>query len=215
MTYLPRTLTAFAALLAAALLLTALPARADMKSDAERYVEEKASEGTQILKSPAPDGGVDLPSFRNFVLETTAGRTIALFALGAYKRGADPAELDAYVNAVTDYAVASYEAHVGNYKGQTLEITSATVRSEDDAVVSARILNADGSPVADAMVRVIRTDEGLRIFDVQVEGIWLAVEQRNQFSAFLGQNNGSIPALTKHLEGLARSLRANAEQPQT
>ena len=45
------------------------------------------------------------------------------------------------------------------------------------------------------------------VIDFSVAGIWLALEERDQFSAFLGQNNGSIATLISHLKDLAKSYK--------
>jgi ABC-type transporter MlaC component len=45
------------------------------------------------------------------------------------------------------------------------------------------------------------------VIDFSVAGIWLAIEERDQFSSFLGQNNGNIPTLISHLRELARNYR--------
>jgi ABC-type transporter MlaC component len=43
--------------------------------------------------------------------------------------------------------------------------------------------------------------------DFSVAGIWLALNERDQFTAFLGQNNGNIPMLVSHLGELAKQFR--------
>jgi len=43
------------------------------------------------------------------------------------------------------------------------------------------------------------------LVDMGLAGIWLALAQRDQFVAVLGQNNGDIKALVAHLNG-ARQL---------
>jgi hypothetical protein len=40
------------------------------------------------------------------------------------------------------------------------------------------------------------------LVDFSVAGIWLALEERDQFVAFLGLNDGSIPKLIEHLNHL-------------
>jgi ABC-type transporter MlaC component len=55
----------------------------------------------------------------------------------------------------------------------------------------------------------VRTDTGRPVLvDVSVSGIWLSLEERDQFTAFLGQNNGSIRTLIAHLSDLAASLKS-------
>ncbi len=48
------------------------------------------------------------------------------------------------------------------------------------------------------------------MLDVSVVGVWLAIEERDQFTAFLAQHNNSVPALTKHLNELTAKLRRAA-----
>ena len=53
----------------------------------------------------------------------------------------------------------------------------------------------------------IRTDTGKPVLvDVAYQGIWLSLEQRDQFVAFLGQNNGNVRTLIAHLSELAVNL---------
>ena len=47
-----------------------------------------------------------------------------------------------------------------------------------------------------------------KIVDVQVAGIWLSIEQRDQFASVLAQNNGDIASLTASLRDRATRLRA-------
>ena len=56
----------------------------------------------------------------------------------------------------------------------------------------------------------VRTDGGRPVVvDFSVAGIWLALEERDQFTAFLGQNNGNIHTLDWHLSDLAKQFRSN------
>ena len=38
--------------------------------------------------------------------------------------------------------------------------------------------------------------------DVSIVGVWLGLEERDQFAAFLQQHNNDIPALVTHLQDL-------------
>ena len=54
----------------------------------------------------------------------------------------------------------------------------------------------------------VRTDTGKPVVvDFSVAGIWLALEERDQFTAFLGQNNGNLHSLIAHLSDLAKQFR--------
>ena len=53
----------------------------------------------------------------------------------------------------------------------------------------------------------MRTDTGKPVVvDLAYQGIWLALEERDQFTSFLGQNNGNIRSLVAHLSDLADNI---------
>jgi ABC-type transporter MlaC component len=55
--------------------------------------------------------------------------------------------------------------------------------------------------------RLAGANGAYKIVDVQVAGIWLSVEQREQFASALSQNRGDIGSLTAQLRDRAARLR--------
>jgi ABC-type transporter MlaC component len=55
----------------------------------------------------------------------------------------------------------------------------------------------------------VRTD-GPRpvVVDVSVAGVWISIEERDQFVGFLGQNNGNVKLLIAHLSELAKQFKS-------
>ena len=185
----------------------ALPAAADPEQEAIAFVREGVSRGIAILEETGPDDPARFARFRSFVHEIIDTRALALFVLGPYRLGAERAELDAFVGSFTAYAVATYETRLNGYGGQTIEVTDAIARNDRDMLVTARIVDRTGAPLADMAFRILKGPEGFRLFDVQVAGIWLAVEQRNQYASFLAQNGGRITALIDYLDAQTAALR--------
>ena len=60
----------------------------------------------------------------------------------------------------------------------------------------------------------VRKDAGgkLIVTDLQVEGIWLALSQRSDFTGFLQQHNGRIEDLIGDLKRQTEQLRSGARQ---
>lgn len=185
-----------------------LPAAASPESEATAFVNDGVERGLDILAETGANDPDRAAKFRDFVNDVVDQRSVALFVLGPYRRDADPATVDAFVEAFRGYATASYESRLDDYGGQVIEVTDAIAKSEKDVLVQGKIRNQEGKELADVAFRVLKTPRGLQLFDVSVGGIWLAVEQRNQFSSFLGQNNGSIQALIDHLNEQAAKLRS-------
>jgi phospholipid transport system substrate-binding protein len=193
------------AVLAAAPLLTARPAAA--ANVAETFVNDNIQKGLSILKDKKLTTVQRRDQFEALLLNLVDVRRIALFTLGQYRRTAPQADIDAFVAAFKNYATAAYQSYFSKYTDQTLKVTGSTERSPTDFVVQSVLIDPGSSqPPAEVAFRV-RTDTGKpQLVDVSYQGIWLSLEQRDQFVAFLGQNNGNVRTLIAHLSDLAVNL---------
>jgi len=198
------------AILAALLATPLLTAPALAQNPAESFVSQNIQRGLALLndKSLAPAQKRD--QFEKFLLGLTDIKRIADFTLGQYRRSAPPADVAAFEAAFQNYAVAVYQFYFSKYSGQTLKVTGSTQRAPTDYIVSTQLIDpAKGSqPPLEVSFRV-RTD-GPRpvVTDVSVEGVWLSLQRRDQFVAFLGQNNGNVKLLISHLSELAKQFRS-------
>jgi len=186
-------------------------------SPAESFVQQNIDKGYAILNASLSDEQ-RRAQFRTFMLGLTDTRRIGMFTLGQYANGASKADLDKFTDAFVDYAVAVYESRLSKYKGQTLKVTGSSERAADDIVVNADVVNPNSSNGQPFKVgfRVRKTSDGRPIIpDMQVEGVWLALSQRSDFTGFLQQHGGSVAALTDHLHMQAQQIHADAEKNQT
>jgi phospholipid transport system substrate-binding protein len=197
------------ALLAAALatvpLLAARPALA--ANVAESFVDENIHRGLDILRDKRLSVVQKRDQFEGLLLNLVDVRRIALFTLGQYRRTAPPEDVEAFVNAFKNYAAAAYQAYFAKYTNQQLKVTGSTVRSPTDFIVQTQLLEPGSSQTPAQVDFRVRTDGGKPVLvDVAYQGIWLSLEQRDQFVAFLGQNNGNVRTLIAHLSDLAANL---------
>src|SRR5262249_18963115 len=130
--------------------------------------------------------------------------------LGQYANGAMPEQISAFQNAFTDYAIGAYEARLDKLKGGRITVTGATMRAADDFIVNAEIIksreaeNRDPTKIA---MRVRPLPDGtLLMTDMQFEGVWLAISQRADFTAFLQQHGGDISTLTSNLRSKTQTM---------
>ena len=190
------------------------PARAADANPAEAFVQQNIDRGYAILNSTTLPPDQRRAQFRDFMLGLTDVKRIGMVTLGQYANSASKADVDAFTAAFSEYAVAIYETRLGKYKGQTLKVTGSMERSADDVVVNAQVTNPGGPKEAQPInvaFRVRKNAEGRSIItDMQVEGIWLALSQRSDFTGFLQQHGGSVPALTANLKTQTEQLRADA-----
>jgi phospholipid transport system substrate-binding protein len=89
-----------------------------------------------------------------------------------------------------------------------MKVVGSREMAPDDTVVNVQVPNTEGGQPINAAFRV-KADRGRPVvIDVQVEGVWLALTQRDDFGGFLQQRGGNVPALSAHLRQQAASIRA-------
>lgn len=184
--------------------LSAAPAWA--ADPAETFVSTNIQQGFDILNDKSADAEQRRQRFAAFVIGLTDVRRVALFLLGRYAAAASPADIDAYVAAYQDYALAVYQSYFSQYAGQSLRVIDSRERAPNDYVVRTSMTGSNATPM-EIDFRV-RTDGAKPVLvDLGVAGIWLALAQRDQFTTVLGQNNGNIKVLIAYLEQTKRLYR--------
>jgi len=129
-------------------------------------------------------------------------RTTRLSA-GRYWRQATPAQQMALMAAFRGTLIRTYGSALGNIDASTdiriLPFRGASGSEATDVVVHTQVLpKANAQPVA-VDFRLIKNPVGWQIYDVNVEGIWLILNYRNQFAEQIHRSgiDGLIAALRK------------------
>ncbi|MGH6889832.1 MAG: MlaC/ttg2D family ABC transporter substrate-binding protein [Rhizomicrobium sp.] len=202
----------------AGLLAGALPAAGQTAaglSGAESYVSSNVQRGLSILNNRAIPEAERRNEFRDFLTSLTDIRRIAVFTLGAARRTASPAQIDSFVNAFRNYAVAVYESRLKAYAGQYLKVIGGNEHGPDDYIVRTTLVDPtgkteqQGEPI-EVDFRVDGSNGHFVVIDAAIAGVWLALEERDQFTAFLEENNGNLGALIMHLNLLTNRLRGGS-----
>jgi phospholipid transport system substrate-binding protein len=194
--------------LAAAALFVAPGAQA--APQAEAFVQSNIAKGLDILNNKNSSAEAKQQQFESFLLGLTDMRRIANFTLGQYRRTATPDQQSAFAAAFQNYATAVYQSYFAKYAGQTLHVTGSQDHGPGDTIVTTQLIDPNdhsGQPPLEVDFRVLNDNGRLVVIDFAVAGIWLAITERDQFSAYLGQNGGDINALIKHLGELAKTYR--------
>ncbi len=182
------------------------PALADR--DAEVFAQGLIDKGVSILRNTGDPQR--RAKFREFILQYADARKTAMFTLGNYRRSATEADVESFVQAFTDFATAVYESRLDQYKGQTLKVTGSIDNKPGDITVNMVVVDPGAREPLRVAFRVLGSGGSYRFVDIQVSGIWLSVEQRDQFAGYLSKNKGSVPSLTAHLNAQARQIMASS-----
>lgn len=187
---------------------------------AESYVTANVQRGLSILNNHTMPDDQRRAEFRDFLTSLTDIRRIALFALGPARRTATPEQVEAFVNAFRDYAVAVYESRLKAYAGQTLRVIGGSEHGPGDYIVRTTLVDPtgrteqQGEPI-EVDFRVDGSNGRFVVIDASIAGVWLALEERDQFTSFLEENNGNLGALISHLNLLTERLRAGGANTPT
>ena len=185
-------------------------------TQAEGFVQQSVDRGYTILNDSSLPADQRHLQFRNFMLGLTDTNRIARFTLGQYAKGASKVELDAFESEFADFELTTYESLLSKFKGLTLKVTGSTELAEDDIVVNVDVVRSASvknvQPIKAAFRLRKTVDDRLIVADIQVEGIWLSLAQRSDFTGFLQQHGGSITALTDQLPGKVRNMAIGASR---
>lgn len=121
-------------------------------------------------------------------------------AAGRYWRQATPEQKEKLVQAFMGTLVRTYSAAFKQVDRRSA-LTILPFRGDpeaDDVVVRSTLSQSNGPSVA-IDYRLEKTPEGWKIYDINVEGIWLIQNYRNQFAQQISQNgiDGLIDALNQ------------------
>ena len=180
----------------------ARPLAAATRGDASRFIGELGDQALGALRSHGDSLDRREARFRTLLRDGFDLPFIARFTLGKTWRRATPNQQSEFVEAFCAYVLRTYSMRFGGYAGETMTIVSERAAGDQDVVVRTRIDRPSGAPV-DARWRVRTTGGRLRIIDVMVEGISMAVTQRDEFASVI-QDRG--------LDGLIEILRARTNK---
>jgi phospholipid transport system substrate-binding protein len=186
----------FALLLAVAVLAVPAPSRA--ADDPAGFISDLGQRTVRVLAAKVSESEREA-QFRAIFEEGFDVPAISRFVLGNYWRVATEEQRRTFITLFEAYVVHAYAVRFNEYSGQQLKVTSARAEGDDSALVQSVIAQPSGAPPLRVDWRVGKTAKGFKINDVVVEGVSMAVTQRQEFSAVIQRNGGEIDALLKLL----------------
>ncbi len=159
--------------------------------------------GNQVIKILADNGSVaqQEKQFKAVFLRNVDIATIGRFTLGKYARAIKPAERTQFHQLLSRFIVKVFIGRMRGTKSTGLKILGTTERKKGrDFLVKSLVNLPDAAPIR-VNWRIFKNKDGrLRLFDISIEGLWLAQEQRSIFVNVISRNGGKISALLTHLK---------------
>lgn len=189
------------------------PAFADEKS--EKYVEEKANYVLNVLNDDALNDEARAKKFSEFMNTFADFRAIARRVLGPATRQMSEQQLEAYYQAFEQYAVAVYQEQLDQFRGEEIRVTGSRDLSDRNSHVASMIKSSNTGKDVEVVWDVLESRDGskylVRDVALNIGGnnqFWLAVDQNQDFQAFLKRNNNDIDALIKNIKDMTAAMKA-------
>jgi len=180
----------------------AMPASAARDESAEAFVNEVASEAIEILGQDGFTPQELEAAFRILFVGSMDVPRIGLFALGQYARTPTAEQKAEYLALVEEFIVKVYASRLSDYTDQQFTVLSSQPKGSrgKEVIVSSQIEFTNGRAPVPVEWWLLKTDEGFKVFDVKVLGIWMAQEQRSTFISVIRNNGGDFSSLLEHIE---------------
>lgn len=125
---------------------------------------------------------------------------ISRFVLGRYWNNTSEQQQRVFEQLFEQWTVRIYSSRFKEYSGETVKVTGSRVDSETGTTVVSEVVPTDGAPPTKVYWRVRRDEDGCKIVDVTVEGVSLALTQREEFTAVIARSGGTLDGLNKALQ---------------
>lgn len=172
--------------------------------DAVALVTQFGDKTLQIISDPKIGATDRERGFHALIDQYFDFPAIARFVLGRYWQPASETERQQFTAAFEDHMVHAYVVRFSDYSGETFKVMPSRAEGESGTVVPAQILRARGQPPVVLDWKVQGAPASLRIRDVSISGVSMAVTYRDEFASMVQRNNGQLAVLIAALRDSSR-----------
>ena len=181
-------------------LVFAFKAKASQLEVAENLIRSVSSNAIEILSSEENNEDEKFEAFRILLDENVNTNLIAKFVIKKYWKDLTSKQQKEFTNLFKIYIIKSYSLKLNSYSGEIISITGSKKLNEKYILVNSKVSKEGQNTGIEVDWRVKIEDEKMKIVDLVVEGISLAVAQRAEFTSIMENNNDDIEVLLLKLQ---------------
>ncbi len=138
-------------------------------------------------------------AFRSLLKQHLDLPALASFSLGKYVKQLPPERGGEYRQLMEDNIVALFAKRAKSFRGDDMKIERVTPRGTNEFVIKTKVHFATGEnkPIS---WRIAKRGDAYKVLDVNVDGIWLALLQRDAFVGAIDKAKGDVNALMTFLK---------------
>ena len=111
-----------------------------------------------------------------------------------------PATPEPFAAIFREYASNVYESRLNEYHGESLRVTGSVARTPTDVIVQSQVFGGKLEQPVTVLWRVLAEGGGWKVVDVQVQGVWLAITEQQDFVSTIDNSGGNIQVLIDQLK---------------
>ncbi|MGK2285871.1 MlaC/ttg2D family ABC transporter substrate-binding protein [Pedomonas sp. V897] len=174
-------------------------------SAATSFIQTLADEAFAVLRNESLTQAQRDQQFRQLLQKGFALDIIGNGVLGAARRTATPEQLKSFHAVFPDYVIRIYSSRLTEYGNSTLKVTGTAPAPRGDIYVRTVVTGPKVQQPIHADWRVRNVEgRGLKVIDLSLEGVSMAVTQRDEF-------NAKIQA--RGLDGLIAEMKGTTGAP--
>lgn len=133
--------------------------------------------------------------FRQILKSVFEIKSIGKFVMARYWRTMNDEQKAEFLKLFEDALVENYSAQFDNYNNEKLSVLSSHETKDGGKIVQSQIVRPKGGEPLSVDWKVFDTKNGMKIYDLIVNGVSLSITQRSLYASTIQNNNGSIDAL--------------------
>jgi ABC-type transporter MlaC component len=174
--------------------LTAAPSRA---STPEEYVKGVADDVMRIANSGDSPEAMKR-RFDSILVRNVDTVGVATLSLGPFLKQLPAGRKNEYYLLVRRYIAAFFVYYVDEFKGAGLDIKSSSTQGRFTTIMSA--IKGGDADSAQVRWRLVPRDQGYKVHDVNVRGVWLSIAMKQRFTDILKRTHGDFGPLFAELK---------------
>ncbi|MHA1524478.1 MAG: MlaC/ttg2D family ABC transporter substrate-binding protein [Alphaproteobacteria bacterium] len=192
------------ALVAAAAFATPTPATAASCQGAKSFAGKIGKKITNIVANGSISSTARLRKFRSVFKRNADFPSMGRFALGRYWKKLAAGDRKSYYRLVESLVVGSLFGRLNEYAGNRYSIAVDNCRPKgtkgNQFIVQGPITNAAGQVTTQVHWWLLAKGGGYKVFDIQIAGVWLTQQKRDEFTSFVKSNGANVKNLLADLK---------------
>jgi phospholipid transport system substrate-binding protein len=177
-----------------------MPLRAE-STEPEAFVNGLVQQALTLIRNKQLGDSAREQQFKTLLDQNFDIPRVSRFVLGRYWIMTDAQDLDAFNGLFEQWVVQIYSSRFKEYKDETVNVTGERPESDTSYVVQSQLIYPDGSsPPIQIDWLVSKEDNGFKILDVEVEGVSMAMTEREEFASIIQRSGGSVASLNQAMQ---------------